>query len=455
MARILVIDDEKSIRNSLKEILEFEGYDVHSAENGVEGMSMIKDDDYDLVICDIKMPKMDGKELIAKVQNFEAPPKFIMISGHGNVDTAIESVKMGAFDYIPKPPDMNKLLITVKNALENKVLKEETKVLKKRIDQSKEITGESASIKKIKGTIEKVAPTDARVLITGENGTGKELVARWIHEKSHRSKGPFIEVNCAAIPNELIESELFGHEKGSFTSAINQRKGKFELAHGGTLFLDEIGDMDLAAQSKVLRALQEAKITRIGGDKDINIDVRVIAATNKKIEHEIAQANFRMDLYHRLSVILIHIPTLNERKDDIPVLAEQFCEEVCLAQGIPVKTITPYALKMLQDYEWTGNIRELRNVIERLVILCGSKVTEEDVQNYAYKGVQVSNTLNTEVFDQYPKFQDFKEYIEKQFIEYKLSQFNWNVSKTADEIDIQRSHLYNKIEKFNLKRGEN
>jgi DNA-binding NtrC family response regulator len=454
MALILVIDDEKSIRNSLKEILEFEGYDVHTADNGQEGLSMIKDDDYDLVICDIKMPKMDGKELLGKVQALDVPPKFIMISGHGNVDTAIESVKMGAFDYIPKPPDMNKLLITVKNALENKVLKEETKILKRRIERSTEITGESISIKKIKATIEKVAPTDARVLITGENGTGKELVARWIHEMSHRSKGPFIEVNCAAIPNELIESELFGHEKGSFTSAINQRKGKFELAHGGTLFLDEIGDMDQAAQSKVLRALQEAKITRIGGDKDINIDVRVIAATNKKIDHEIAMGNFRMDLYHRLSVILIHVPTLNERKDDIPMLAEQFCEEVCLRQGIPVKVITPYALRLLQDYEWTGNIRELRNVIERLIILGGNKITEEDVQNYAYKGVQVSSSMNSEIFDQYPKFQDFKEHIEKQFIEYKLSQFNWNVSKTADEIDIQRSHLYNKIEKFNLKRGE-
>lgn len=454
MALILVIDDEKSIRNSLKEILEFESYEVDTAENGQEGLSMIKDNDYDLVICDIKMPKMDGKELLSKVQTMDLPPKFIMISGHGNVDTAIESVKMGAFDYIPKPPDMNKLLITVKNALENKVLKEETKVLKRRIQQATEITGDSISIKKIKATIEKVAPTDARVLITGENGTGKELVARWIHEMSHRSKGPFIEVNCAAIPNELIESELFGHEKGSFTSAINQRKGKFELAHGGTLFLDEIGDMDQSAQSKVLRALQEAKITRIGGDKDISVDVRVIAATNKKIDHEIAMGNFRMDLYHRLSVILIHVPTLNERKDDIPMLAEQFCEEVCLRQGIPVKVITPYALKLLQDYEWTGNIRELRNVIERLVILGGAKISEEDVHNYAYKGVQVSNTLNSEVFDQYPKFQDFKEHIEKQFIEYKLSQFNWNVSKTADEIDIQRSHLYNKIEKFNLKRGE-
>ena len=453
MALILVIDDEKSIRNSLKEILEFEGYEVVTSENGQEGLAMIKDNDYDLVICDIKMPKMDGKDLLAKVQSFEKPPKFIMISGHGNVDTAIESVKMGAFDYIPKPPDMNKLLITVKNALENKVLKEETKVLKRRIEQSTEITGDSVSIKKIKATIEKVAPTDARVLITGENGTGKELVARWIHEKSHRCKGPFIEVNCAAIPNELIESELFGHEKGSFTSAINQRKGKFELAHGGTLFLDEIGDMDQSAQSKVLRALQEAKITRIGGDKDIHVDVRVIAATNKKIDHEIAMGNFRMDLYHRISVILIHVPTLNERKNDIPMLADQFCEEVCLRQGIPIKVITPYALKLLQDYEWTGNIRELRNVIERLVILGGAKISDEDVQNYAYKGVQVSSTLNSEIFDQYPKFQDFKEHIEKQFIEYKLAQFNWNVSKTADEIDIQRSHLYNKIEKFNLKRG--
>lgn len=454
MSLILVIDDEKSIRNSLKEILEFEGYEIHTAENGQEGLNMIKDEDYELVICDIKMPKMDGKELLSKVQSLDAPPKFIMISGHGNVDTAIESVKMGAFDYLPKPPDMTKLLITVKNALENRGLKEETKVLKRKMQQSKEITGDSPSIKKIKATIEKVAPTDARVLITGENGTGKELVARWIHEKSHRAKGPFIEVNCAAIPHELIESELFGHEKGSFTSAINQRKGKFELAHGGTLFLDEIGDMDLSAQSKVLRALQESKITRIGGDKDIEVDVRVIAATNKKLDHEINIGSFRMDLYHRLSVILIHVPTLNERKEDIPMLAEQFCEEVCWRQGIPTKAITPYALKLLQDYEWTGNIRELHNVIERLVILGGSKITDEDVKNYAYKGVQINNSLNSEVFDQYPKFQDFKDFMEKQFVEYKLNQNNWNVSKTADEIDIQRSHLYNKIEKFNLKRTE-
>lgn len=452
MARILVIDDEKSIRNSLKEILEFENYEVDIAENGQEGFSMLKADEYDLVICDIKMPKLDGKELLAKMQNEQNPPRFIMISGHGNIDTAVESVKMGAFDYIAKPMDMNKLLITVKNALENKTLKEETKILKKRIAKSQEILGESTSIKKIKQTIEKVAPTDARVLITGENGTGKELVARWIHDKSHRASGPFIEVNCAAIPNELIESELFGHEKGSFTSAINQRKGKFEQAHGGTLFLDEIGDMDLAAQSKVLRALQEGKISRIGGDKDINVDVRVIAATNKKIDNEISHGNFRMDLYHRLSVILIHVPTLNERRDDIPILAEQFCDEVCQGYGISTKVITPYALRSLQEYDWTGNIRELRNVIERLVILSGAKITDEDVQNYAFKTFQVSTGLGADIFDKYIRFQDFKEYIEKQFIEYKLGKFNWNVSKTADEIDIQRSHLYNKIEKFNLKR---
>jgi len=452
MAKILVIDDERSIRNALKEILEFEKYIVDTAENGEEGLKMIKDDDYDLVICDIKMPKLDGMELLSRVQSDTNPVKFIMISGHGNVDTAIEAVRRGAFDYIPKPPDMNKLLITVKNALENKELKEETKILKKRIEKAQDILGESMSIKKIKDTIIKVAPTDARVLITGENGTGKELVARWVHDKSHRAKGPFIEVNCAAIPNELIESELFGHEKGSFTSAINQRKGKFEQANGGTLFLDEIGDMNLAAQSKVLRALQEGKISRIGGDKDINVDVRVVAATNKKLDQEIANGNFRMDLYHRLSVILIHVPTLNERTEDIPILAEQFCEEVCQSYGNPTKIITPSALKALQEYNWTGNIRELRNVIERLVILSGSKITEEDIESYAFKSINTSTPLSTEIFDRFTRFQEFKEYIEKQFIEYKLSKYNWNVSKTADEIDIQRSHLYNKIEKFNLKR---
>jgi two-component system, NtrC family, nitrogen regulation response regulator NtrX len=454
MARVLVIDDEKSVRNALKEILEFEKYEVDTAEDGEDGYKLIKGDDYDLVICDIKMPKLDGMELLQRVQNEANPPRFIMISGHGNVDTAIEAVRRGAFDYLPKPPDMNKLLITVKNAMENKELKEETRNLKRKIEKSQDILGESMSIKKIKETIIKVAPTDARVLITGENGTGKELVARWIHEKSHRAKGPFIEVNCAAIPNELIESELFGHEKGSFTSAINQRKGKFEQANGGTLFLDEIGDMDLAAQAKVLRALQEGKISRIGGDKDITVDVRVVAATNKKIDQEIAKGTFRMDLYHRLSVILIHVPTLNERREDIPMLAEQFCEEICQSYGNPTKQITPSALRSLQDYDWTGNIRELRNVIERLVILSGPKINEEDIENYAFKSISSAMPLSTEVFDKFARFQEFKEYIEKQFIDYKLSKFNWNVSKTADEIDIQRSHLYNKIEKFNLKRED-
>jgi DNA-binding NtrC family response regulator len=378
--------------------------------------------------------------------------KFIMISGHGNVDTAIEAVKKGAFDYIPKPPDLNKLLITIKNALDVKELREETKILKSKIQRSKDIIGESNSITKIKETILKVAPTEARVLITGENGTGKELVAQWIHQNSHRAKGPFIELNCAAIPSELIESELFGHEKGSFTSAIKQRLGKFEQANGGTLFLDEIGDMDLAAQAKVLRALQEGKITKVGGEKEVKVDVRVIAATNKKLDKEIAEGNFRMDLYHRLSVILIHVPTLNERKDDIPMLADKFCTEICEEYNMPKKVITPKAFKMLQEYDWTGNIRELKNVIERLIILSPSKITEEEVEQFAMKQSAQSNIKYNDLFDKFIKFQEFKEFIEKEFIEYKLNRFNWNVSKTADEIDIQRSHLYNKIEKFELKR---
>ncbi len=452
MARILVIDDEKSIRSSLKEILEFEDYEVELAENGEEGLQMLLKDEFDLVICDIKMPKLDGIELLNRIQKEENPTKFIMISGHGSVDTALEAVRNGAFDYIPKPPDLNKLLITVKNALENSNLKEETKILKKKIQRTHQMLGESSSIKKIKETIKKVAPTDARVLITGENGTGKELVARWIHFNSHRANGPFIEVNCAAIPNELIESELFGHEKGSFTSAIKQRLGKFEQANGGTLFLDEIGDMDAAAQSKVLRALQEGKITRVGGEKEIPVDVRIIAATNKNLDVEIGLGSFRMDLYHRLSVILIHVPTLNDRKEDIPMLADEFCAEICQDYAIPTKTITPNALKSLQNYDWTGNIRELKNVIERLVILSGNKITEEDIESYAFKSVKTSLSFSTEIFEKFNRFQEFKEFIEKQFVEFKLNKNNWNVSKTADEIDIQRSHLYNKIEKFGLSR---
>jgi two-component system nitrogen regulation response regulator NtrX len=453
MNRILVIDDERAIRNSLKEILEFENYEVELAQDGEEGYKLLKNDDFDLVICDIKMPKLDGMELLAKMQNFENPVKFIMISGHGNVDTAIEAVKRGAFDFIPKPPDLNKLLITVKNALENKTLIEETRTLKKKIARKHNILGESNSIRKIKQTINKVAPTEARVLITGENGTGKELVARWIHHNSHRASGPFIEVNCAAIPSELIESELFGHEKGSFTSAIKQRLGKFEQANGGTLFLDEIGDMDASAQAKVLRALQEGKITRVGGEKEISVDIRVIAATNKNLDNQISMGNFRMDLYHRLSVILIHVPTLNDRREDIPLLAEEFCSEICADNGISAKSITPGAHKALQEYDWTGNIRELRNVVERLVILSGNKITEEDIESYAFKSLSSSINVSAELFDKYSKFHDFKEFIERQFIEFKLNKNSWNVSKTADEIDIQRSHLYNKIEKFGLARG--
>ncbi len=452
MPRILIVDDESSVRNSLKEILEFEKYEIETAVDGEDALKTLKNEEFDLVLCDIKMPKVDGMEVLEKAMQLYPDIKFIMISGHGNVDTAIEAVKKGAFDYIPKPPDLNKLLITIKNALDVKELREETKILKSKIQRSKDIIGESNSITKIKETILKVAPTEARVLITGENGTGKELVAQWIHQNSHRAKGPFIELNCAAIPSELIESELFGHEKGSFTSAIKQRLGKFEQANGGTLFLDEIGDMDLAAQAKVLRALQEGKITKVGGEKEVKVDVRVIAATNKKLDKEIAEGKFRMDLYHRLSVILIHVPTLNERKDDIPMLADKFCSEICEEYNMPKKVITPKAFKMLQEYDWTGNIRELKNVIERLIILSPSKITEEEVEQFAMKHGTQSNIKYNDLFDKFDKFQEFKEFIEKEFIEYKLNKYSWNVSKTADENDIQRSHLYNKIEKFELKR---
>src|SRR5436190_8669053 len=374
MANILIIDDEKSIRKTLTEILSYEGYKIDEAGDGEEGWKKFSEKPYDVVLCDIKMPKMDGIEFLDKAKEFNPDIPVIMISGHGNIDTAVDAVKKGAFDYISKPPDLNRLLITLRNALDKQSLITETKVLKRKVGKSLEMIGDSAPINKIKDTIEKVAPTDARVLITGENGVGKELVARWIHEKSNRNSGPMIEVNCAAIPSELIESELFGHEKGAFTSAVKQRIGKFELANGGTLFLDEIGDMSLSAQSKVLRALQEGKITRVGADKDINVDVRVIAATNKNLLKEVDEKTFREDLYHRLSVILIHVPSLNERKEDIPLLAESFLKEICDDYGMPLKAFTPEALKELQKMNWTGNIRELRNVIERLVIMCDKKI---------------------------------------------------------------------------------
>ena len=450
MANLLLIDDEKSIRKTLKEILEYEGYTVDEASDGAEGFRMIQEGDYDIVLCDIKMPKMDGMEVLEKAQISNPDVTFIMISGHGTLETAVEAVKKGAFDYVAKPPDLNRLLITIRNALDKSNLITETKVLKRKVSKTREIIGDSPAIMKIKETIDRVAPTDARVLITGDNGTGKELVARWIHERSNRAAGPLVEVNCAAIPSELIESELFGHEKGAFTSAIKQRIGKFESANGGTLFLDEIGDMSHSAQAKVLRALQENKITRVGGDKEISVDVRVVAATNKDLLKEVEQNNFRLDLYHRLSVILIHVPSLNDRKDDIPLLAERFVKEICEDYGVPKKVITPKAMLEIQNINFTGNIRELRNVIERLVILSDQKITDEDVLNYAH--TPKSGGSPKDLYERFEKFQDFKDFVEREFILHRLNKNNWNVSKTAEELDIQRSHLYNKIEKYNLKR---
>lgn len=379
---ILVIDDEVSIRKTLIEILSFEGYKTLEAADGESGLKVFSENKVNAVLCDIKMPKMDGLEFLNKALQVHPDVPVIMISGHGTIETAVEAVKKGAYDFISKPPDLNRLLITIKNALDKGTLVTETRVLKKKISKVQDIVGDSAPIMKIKDTIDKVAPTEARVLITGENGVGKELVARWLHEKSARNASPLVEVNCAAIPTELIESELFGHEKGSFTSAVKQRIGKFEQADGGTLFLDEIGDMSLSAQAKVLRALQEGKITRVGADKDINVDVRVIAATNKDLLQEVAQKNFRLDLYHRLSVILIHVPSLNERRGDIPKLIDGFLENICIDYGITKKAIDDKAIRLLQEYNWTGNIRELRNVVERLVILSGKTIVEDDVKNY-------------------------------------------------------------------------
>lgn len=382
MASILIIDDEKAIRKTLGEILSYEGYKIDEAADGEEGLKKFSTATYDVVLCDIKMPKMDGIEFLEKAREINTDVPIIVISGHGNIETAVEAVKKGAFDYIAKPPDLNRLLITLRNAMDKQTLVTETKVLKRKVSRVQDMVGNSAPIKKIKETIEKVAPTDARVLITGENGVGKELVARWIHEKSNRNSGPIVEVNCAAIPGELIESELFGHEKGSFTSAIKQRIGKFEQASGGTLFLDEIGDMSLGAQAKVLRALQEGKITRVGADKDINVDVRVVAATNKDLLKEVEEKNFRLDLYHRLGVIIIHVPSLNERREDVPELVDFYLDKIAIEYGQPKKNIDRDAMDLLTNYNWTGNIRELRNVVERLIILSGKNITKEDVSTY-------------------------------------------------------------------------
>ncbi|GAA4510351.1 MULTISPECIES: sigma-54-dependent transcriptional regulator [Sphingobacterium] len=452
MTTILIIDDERPIRSSLRDILEYEDYKVIDVDNGAEGLEILKKEKIDLVLCDIKMNKMDGMEVLSAAKEFSETP-FIMISGHGTIETAVEAARKGAYDFLEKPLDLNRLLITVRNALEKVTLVKETKVLKRKVSKTKEILGESPGISLIKESIEKVAPTDARVLVTGANGSGKELVARWLHEKSARASGPLIEVNCAAIPSELIESELFGHEKGSFTSAVKQRIGKFEQANGGTLFLDEIGDMSLSAQAKVLRALQENKITRVGGDKEIPIDVRVIAATNKDLLKEIEAGNFRMDLYHRLSVILIHVPSLAERKDDIPILANAFCEEICVDYNIPVKEITDDAMQALQELPWTGNIRELRNMIERLIILSDKKITKTEVNMFANPSVSThKNAVGSSMIDldRMENFNDFLSFAEEKFLIHKLNKNFGDIAKTARQVGLSETELKKKLDKFGV-----
>ncbi len=418
MAKILVVDDDASIRNTLREILEFEKYEVDEASDGIQCLGKLKKNGYDVIIMDIKMPKMDGLEALERVQMISNETPVIMISGHANIDTAVEAVKKGAFDFISKPPDLNRLLITVRNAMDKSSLIVDNKVLKRKVHKKKaqEIIGESESIQFIKTTIDRVGPTDARVLITGSNGTGKELVARWLHAKSGRANGPIVEVNCAAIPSELIESELFGHEKGSFTGAYKQKIGKFEQANGGTIFLDEIGDMSLSAQAKVLRALQENRIVRVGGDKEISVDVRVLSATNKDLRREIMNKSFREDLYHRLAVIVMKVPSLNERRDDIPMLVSHFIESICMEYGVIPKKIEANALQALQDVNWTGNIRELRNVVERLIILSGEKITNDDVAKFVMpSSTSERNQLMQEIFSQYKNLDELIDYVKKEY----------------------------------------
>lgn len=420
MAKILIVDDEKSIRKTLRDILEFEKYTVDEAVDGLDCLVKLKQNKYDILILDIKMPKMDGMEALERIQLLAPDTPIIMISGHATIDTAVEAVKKGAFDFISKPPDLNRLLITIRNAMDKSSLITEKKVLQKKVSKgkTKEIVGSSRPIGKIKETIERVAPTDARVLVTGPNGSGKELVARWLHDKSIRSDHSLIEVNCAAIPSELIESELFGHEKGAFTSAHKQRVGKFELANGGTLFLDEIGDMSLSAQAKVLRALQENRITRVGGDKEIRVDVRVIAATNKDLRVQIAHGKFREDLYHRLAVIIVDVPPLNQRREDIPELVDHFNGIISDEYGITPKKIDKAAMSELQKLDWTGNIRELRNVVERLIILCEDKITRKDIVDYVIPASQRYHRFR-EVFEQFDNLKELNKFIEKEYHSFK------------------------------------
>ncbi|HAV29795.1 MAG: sigma-54-dependent Fis family transcriptional regulator [Saprospiraceae bacterium] len=421
MAKILIVDDDKGIRNTLRDILELEKYKVDDSPDGLDAIVKLKQNDYDVIIMDIKMPKMDGMEALERIQILKPDIPVIMISGHGNIDTAVDSVKKGAFDFIQKPPDLNRLFITIRNAMDKSSLITEKNTLQRKVTRKsavQEIIGNSAPIQFIKETIDTVAPTEARVLVTGSNGAGKELVARWLHEKSNRNANPIVEVNCAAIPSELIESELFGHEKGSFTSAHKQRIGKFELASGGTLFLDEIGDMSLSAQAKVLRALQESRITRVGGEKEIRVDVRVVAATNKDLRAEISKGKFREDLYHRLAVILIDVPALNDRRDDIPQLVEHFVKNICLEYGTPIKKVDATAMELLKENNWTGNIRELRNVVERLIILSGDQIGKKDVQNYVVNNADNRSKLQS-ILDQFDSEEKFIEFAREQFEKYK------------------------------------
>ncbi len=456
---VLVVDDEASIRRTLREILEYEDYAVDEAEDGEAALEKLRKDRFDVVLLDVKMPKVDGLEVLAAMGKEQIDVPVVMISGHGNIETAVEATKLGAFDFVEKPPDLNRLLLSLRNAMDRGQLESENKRMRQTIVEkvSGELTpilGESPGIRAIKETIQRVAPTEARVLVTGEAGTGKELVAKWIHKLSHRNEGPVVEVNCAAIPSELIESELFGHEKGSFTGATKQRIGKFEQAHGGTLFLDEIGDMSLSAQAKVLRALQENTITRVGGDRSIPVDVRVIAATNKDLLAQIEENQFREDLYHRLSVILIHVPPLRERRGDVPVITENIAERIARRNGLEPKPFTRDALTALGNFDWRGNVRELHNVVERLTILSqGERITELDVERYVHPGGASGNPI-VGLLDRFDQFADFRDSAEKLFIEHKLTQNDWNISRTAEAIGIQRSHLYNKMSKYDISRDE-
>ena len=422
MSKVLIVDDERSIRHTLRDILEFEKYEVDEAADGMECLVKVKQNPYDVIILDIKMPKMDGMDALDKIQELARETPVVMISGHASIDTAVEAVKKGAFDFISKPPDLNRLLITLRNAMDKSELISERKVLQSKVSHTRmqPMVGQSKCINQIMSTIELVAPTEARVLVTGQNGTGKELVAHWIHQKSHRCDGPLIEVNCAAIPSELIESELFGHEKGAFTSAIKTRTGKFELANGGTIFLDEIGDMSLSAQAKVLRALQENKIVRVGGDKQIRVDVRVIAATNKDLRKLIDAGRFREDLYHRLAVIIIDVPPLKDRMEDIPQLIQHFCAEICKDYGIPEKSFDAKAIKKLQSLPWTGNIRELKNVVERLIILGGKTISAQDIDRFVLPTAQ-SIVEMREVLSRFSDLRDLQRYIEQEFANYQSS----------------------------------